>query len=165
MKVAATATQIGSRGGFLMIAAESLCLGSAISLACLVDVQLIHFNMAAHETLVLWTDGDWRCDYHPVNGDAGRLEIYHGDRLVTAEGTLSLSLAKCRAEILHHRVIRGDLCWRVNLGASHDAHSLPVIRCSSKVDFGTARTADMARGRCGASARNDLTLRPLHRLC
>jgi hypothetical protein len=63
--------------------------------------------MAAHETVVLWTDGEWRCEYHAGYADAGRLEIYCGERLVTAEGTQSPSLAKRRADMLHHRVIRG----------------------------------------------------------
>jgi hypothetical protein len=65
--------------------------------------------MADHETVVLWTDGEWRCDYHPGYGGAGRLEVYRADQLVTVEGALSISLAQHRGEVLRQRVLRGDL--------------------------------------------------------
>ena len=65
--------------------------------------------MSQYDLVVLWTDGDWRCEFHRgVDGD-GFLAIFHGERIVAAERTPSETVATLRAELLHQRVLRGDL--------------------------------------------------------
>ena len=54
----------------------------------------------ARDVLVLWTDGDWRCELHQGLGDAARLEVYKGDQLITAEASIVGRMAHYRAEIL-----------------------------------------------------------------
>jgi hypothetical protein len=68
------------------------------------------------DVLVLWSDGDWRCEVHTGFGSA-RLEVYNAGQLVTAEATVAGRMATYRAEILRQRVLRGDL--RARADASH----------------------------------------------
>jgi hypothetical protein len=63
--------------------------------------------MAAKE--ILWTEGKYRCESQPGPAGTGRLVVYHGDRVVTAEGTIPGPMSTYRAEILRQRVLRGDL--------------------------------------------------------
>lgn len=65
--------------------------------------------MVVHKTLVLWTEGNWRCEYHPGFGGDGRLEVYQDHILVAAESTPVGEAAAQRSEVLRHRVLRGDL--------------------------------------------------------
>ena len=58
---------------------------------------------------VLWSESGWRCVYHPGFAGQGRLEVYRGESLVSAEATPSGLAATQRGEVLRHRVIRGDL--------------------------------------------------------
>lgn len=65
--------------------------------------------MVRRETVRLWKEGEWRCEFHPGIGGQSRLEIYCGDDLVTAESAPSGNPAYLRAEALRQRVLRGDL--------------------------------------------------------
>jgi hypothetical protein len=65
--------------------------------------------METQHTLVLWTEGDWRCEYHPGFGGQGRLEVFRGAALVAAESTPVGESATQRSEAFRQRVIRGDL--------------------------------------------------------
>ena len=61
--------------------------------------------------VVLWTEGnDWRCELHAskIPGE-GRLLVYRGDVVVTAESVPMGTAAHIRAEILRQRVLRGNL--------------------------------------------------------
>ena len=62
------------------------------------------------DALVLWTEGDWRCELNPgaTPGD-GRLQIHRGDTVVLAEAVNLGPAAYARAEILRQRLLRGDL--------------------------------------------------------
>jgi hypothetical protein len=64
----------------------------------------------ARDVLVLWTEGDWRCEFHTsmVPGE-GRLLVYRGETAVTAESVHMGAPAYARAEVLRQRVLRGDL--------------------------------------------------------
>lgn len=64
----------------------------------------------AKDVLVVWTEGEWRCELHPGGiPDQGRLLLYHGETVVTAESVFLDTAAYIRAEILRKRVLRGDL--------------------------------------------------------
>ena len=65
--------------------------------------------MPLQKAFVLWRDGDWRCEFHPGYAGDGRLEVYRGEQIVTAEATLSASVAEHRGEVLRQRLLRGDL--------------------------------------------------------
>jgi hypothetical protein len=65
--------------------------------------------MPSRARRVLWTLGAWRCDFHPGYAGQGRLEVYSGRVLATAETTPTGEAAKQRAEVLRQRVLRGDL--------------------------------------------------------
>ena len=65
--------------------------------------------MREKRDFVLWTEDEWRCEFHSGLAGHGRLEVYCGTRLITAESTLSMSLGTQRGEILRRRVLRGDL--------------------------------------------------------
>jgi len=60
------------------------------------------------KTLVLWTEGEWRCEYHPGFGGEGRLEVYRGTVLVTAEATPVGPAALERSEALRRGIARPD---------------------------------------------------------
>ena len=59
---------------------------------------------------VVWREGDWRCESHTsmVPGE-GRLLVYRGETVVTAESVPMGAAAYSRAEVLRQRVLRGDL--------------------------------------------------------
>lgn len=59
--------------------------------------------------IVLWREGEWRCEFHDGFAGTARLEVYHGDVLATAEATPSGNPAHHRADVLRQRVVRGDL--------------------------------------------------------
>jgi hypothetical protein len=61
------------------------------------------------EIVVLWTEADWRCEFHARGGVEGRIDVYRAGQLVTSENTLSAQIAEQRAEVLRQRVLRGDL--------------------------------------------------------
>ncbi len=65
--------------------------------------------MSSHDAQVLWTEGDWRCEYHAAIAGQGRLEVYKGEVLVTAESTVTGPPSAYRSEVLRQRVLRGDL--------------------------------------------------------
>ena len=62
------------------------------------------------DVLVVWTEGDWRCDLHTggIPGE-GRLVVYRGETVVTAVSVPIGTAAYIRAEILRQRVLRGNL--------------------------------------------------------
>jgi hypothetical protein len=62
------------------------------------------------DVLVLWTEGDWRGELHTsgIPGE-GRILVYRGETVVTAESVHMGTAAYTRAEILRQRVLRGDL--------------------------------------------------------
>jgi hypothetical protein len=66
-------------------------------------------EMAPPGARVLWTLRSWRCEFYPGFGGQGRLEVYVGDVLATAESTPTGEAAEHRAEVLRQRVLRGDL--------------------------------------------------------
>ena len=59
---------------------------------------------------VVWTQGEWRCDLHTsgIRGE-GRLLVYRGETVVTAESVPLGTAALIRAEILRQRVLSGNL--------------------------------------------------------
>ena len=65
--------------------------------------------MSPRSPLVLWTFGRWQCDYYPAPHNAGRLQVYCGELLVTTESSPPGHAAEQRAEVLRQRVLRGDL--------------------------------------------------------
>ena len=65
--------------------------------------------MVDDASLVLWTEGDWRCEFHPGSSGDGRLVIYRGDVCAVAESTLSKEIATARSEVLRQRVLRGNI--------------------------------------------------------
>ena len=61
------------------------------------------------DVMVLWREGDWRCEFRSGSAGVARLEVYHRDVLATSEATPSGQPAHHRAAVLRQRVIRGDL--------------------------------------------------------
>jgi hypothetical protein len=74
--------------------------------------------MGINNAVVLWTEGDWRCEFHARGGIEGRLDVYRADQLIASENTLSVLIAEHRGEVLRQRVLRGDL--------NVDRHERPV---------------------------------------
>jgi hypothetical protein len=60
-------------------------------------------------SIVLWREGEWRCEFRDGFAGTARLEVYRGDVLATAEATPSGNPAHHRADVLRQRVVRGDL--------------------------------------------------------
>jgi len=52
------------------------------------------------QILILWSEGDWRCELYPAPGGAAFLKIFRGEHLVVVESTFVGGLAFKRAEIL-----------------------------------------------------------------
>lgn len=65
--------------------------------------------MASDGQQVVWSEGEWRCDFHPGVAGHARLEIYHSGQLIAAETAPSGPPSYFRAEVLRQRVLRGDL--------------------------------------------------------
>jgi hypothetical protein len=65
--------------------------------------------MASASRVVVWCEGDWRCDFQPGVPGQPRLEVYHRGRLVTTETAPSGPPSHLRAEVLRQRLLRGDL--------------------------------------------------------
>ena len=65
--------------------------------------------LSERASLVLWEEGDWRCEFNPGLAGVGRLEVYQADQLILAEEALSGPSAAQRAEILRQRLLRGNL--------------------------------------------------------
>ena len=63
----------------------------------------------ARDVLILWNEGDWRCEIQTGDLGVGRFLVYRGDSVVTAESVHIGAAAYARAEILRQRVLRGDL--------------------------------------------------------
>ena len=63
----------------------------------------------ARDVVILWNEGNWRCEIHTGDRGMGRFLVYCGDTVVTAESVLMGAAAYARAEILRQRVLRGDL--------------------------------------------------------
>ena len=62
------------------------------------------------DVLLLWNEGDWRCEVH-TGGTPGEgcFLVYCGESVITAEQVHMGAAAYTRAEILRLRVLRGDL--------------------------------------------------------
>ena len=60
--------------------------------------------------VVVWTEGEWRCELHTsdIPGE-GRILVYRGETVVTAESVPLGTAAYIRAEILRQRLLRGNL--------------------------------------------------------
>jgi hypothetical protein len=58
---------------------------------------------------LLWTHFEWRCELHSGIAGQGRLEVYRGDDLKSAESVPTGNAAYLRAEVLRQRAVRGDL--------------------------------------------------------
>jgi hypothetical protein len=41
--------------------------------------------LSERASLVLWEEGDWRCEFNPGLAGVGRLEVYQADQLILAE--------------------------------------------------------------------------------
>jgi hypothetical protein len=65
--------------------------------------------MAFSDVVVLWRERDWWCQLQPRAGGVSQLNIYKGDKLVTAESAPTGEAARLRADILRRRLLRGDL--------------------------------------------------------
>lgn len=63
----------------------------------------------ARDVLVLWREGDWRCEYHAGIAGEARLVVYSVDHVVSAESVPAGAPAYHRAEVLRQRMRRGDL--------------------------------------------------------
>ena len=63
----------------------------------------------SNQVIVLWREGDWRCEFHDGFAGTARLVVYRGDILATSEATPSGNPAHHRAAVLRQRVVRGDL--------------------------------------------------------
>lgn len=64
----------------------------------------------ARDALILWHEGDWRCEIRTGGFPGeGSFLVYRGDSVVTAESVQLGTAAYARAEILRQRVLRGDL--------------------------------------------------------
>jgi hypothetical protein len=61
------------------------------------------------DPIILWREGDWRCEFHREYGGQSRLKVFLGDILATIEAAPPGHPAFQRANILRHRVLRGDL--------------------------------------------------------
>ena len=59
--------------------------------------------------IVLWREGEWRCELHPSVAGSARLAVYLSERLATVETAPTGEAARQRATVLRHRVLRGDL--------------------------------------------------------
>ena len=59
---------------------------------------------------VLWREDSWRCelDTGDIRGE-GRLLVYYGARIISAESVHVSASLSARAEALRQRVLRGDL--------------------------------------------------------
>jgi hypothetical protein len=73
----------------------------------------------AYEPMILWREGDWRCEFHPAAGGDSRLKVFHGEKLATIEAAPAGTPAFQRANILRHRVLRGDLRAGDGLSSTH----------------------------------------------
>ena len=64
----------------------------------------------ARDVLVLWNEGDWRCEIHTsaMPGEGGLL-VYCRNSVVTAEAVHLGAAAYTRGEILRQRVLLGHL--------------------------------------------------------
>jgi hypothetical protein len=71
------------------------------------------------DVVVLWREGDWRCEWHAVSNGTARLEVYCGNLLATAEATPTGEAAQLRATVLRHRVLEGHLTVE-DPDAAHD---------------------------------------------
>ena len=72
--------------------------------------MLAPFHDMAQDVLIVWTEGDWRCELHTGDiPDEGSLVVYRGETVATAESVPLGSAAYIRAEILRQRVLRGNL--------------------------------------------------------
>jgi hypothetical protein len=62
------------------------------------------------DVLILWNEGNWRCEIHTggIPGE-GRFLVYCGGSVVAVEAVHLGTAAYARAEILRQRVLRGDL--------------------------------------------------------
>ena len=65
--------------------------------------------MATREIVILWREGEFRCEFHAGIAGSSRLIVYFREQPVTAESTPSGQAAYARADILRQRVRRGDL--------------------------------------------------------
>jgi hypothetical protein len=72
-----------------------------------------------YEPMILWREGAWRCEFHPAAGGDSRLKVFHGEQLATVEAAPSGNPAFQRANILRHRVLRGDLRPDHGVSSSH----------------------------------------------
>ena len=67
-------------------------------------------HSAIRDVLVVWTEGYWRCELQTGGiRDEGRILVYLGERIVTAESVHLGAATYVRAEVLRQRVLRGDL--------------------------------------------------------
>ena len=48
----------------------------------------------AQDVLILWNEGDWRCEIHTGDLGVGRFLVYCGDSVVTAE-SVHMGAAAC----------------------------------------------------------------------
>ena len=56
--------------------------------------------MADRDRVVLWPEGEWRCELYPQTGGLASLRIFKGQHLIVIEPTFVGQLALNRAEIL-----------------------------------------------------------------
>ena len=61
------------------------------------------------DPIILWREGNWRCEFHRDYGGHSRLKVFHGDVLATIEAAPAGNPAFQRANVLRDRVLRGDL--------------------------------------------------------
>jgi hypothetical protein len=105
----------------------------------------------ARDVLVLWRDGDWRCEWHAHSAGTARLEVYRGDLLATAEATPTGEAAQLRATVLRRRVLQGHLtvehpAAEQEFWVETDQFGL-IINCSEEALPFLGYTAGNIRGR------------------
>jgi hypothetical protein len=61
------------------------------------------------QVLIIWSEGEWRCELHPAAAGEARLKIFRGEKLIEVEQTFVGRLAYARAEILRQHALLGNL--------------------------------------------------------
>ena len=70
-----------------------------------------------NQVLLLWSQGDWRCELHPVVSERAWLKIYQGEKLIAIELVFVGESASRRADLL-----RSLFCGPANNGPITQHH-------------------------------------------
>ena len=59
-------------------------------------------NPDMNQLVILWSEGDWRCELYPEASGAGWLKVLQGDHLIVIESALDGEPPFTRAEVLRN---------------------------------------------------------------